>query len=36
VFTWISHWPDGVVFVPRPAVAQVFRTGGQKIGMEKA
>ena len=31
-----SHWPDGGDSVPRPAVAQVFRTDGQKIGMEKA
>ena len=31
-----SHWPDGGNSVPRPAVAQVFRTDGQKIGMEKA
>lgn len=30
-----SHWPDGGTSVPRPTVAQVFRTDGQKIGMEQ-
>lgn len=31
-----SHWPDGGTSLPRPAVAQVFRTDGQKIGRETA
>ncbi|WP_018024854.1 PhoX family protein [Corynebacterium ulceribovis] len=28
-----SHWPDGGDAQPRPAVVQVFRTDGKKIGM---
>ena len=28
----LSHWPDGGDAQPRPAVAQVVRTGGGKIG----
>ena len=28
----ISHWPDGGDAQPRPAVVQVVRSGGGKIG----
>lgn len=29
-----THWPDGGEAVPRPAVAQVWPTGGGTVGME--
>ena len=28
-----SHWPDGGKEQPRPAVVQVVRTDGKKIGV---
>ncbi|MGD7001449.1 PhoX family protein [Corynebacterium halotolerans] len=31
-----THWPDGGNAVPRPAVAQVWPSGGGKVGMENA